>query len=127
MSSMYAVARQRMVTGSFNWPAGTWSAYLVTAAYVPNFETHAVLADVPSGTRMGGNRLTGPTAVGGICDADDVVIPSISGVPFAVVLVDATGSEEAYGLVAYIDDGFGVYGGSGPSALIWSTSGIFRP
>ena len=100
-------------------------------------DTHEFLSDVPSGARVANASLTGNAVLsGGVFDADDATLLSVSGDPFeALVLVDYNGgADTARRLIAYIDEdsdgtgGFAVTPDGGNIVITWPSGSdrIFR-
>lgn len=104
---LYELGRQAFAEGAINWPADDIRAVLVDLAdYTPNFTTDEFLSDVPVGARVAtmAASMAGKSAPLGVCDANDVTFPSVSGdVSEAVVIYKHTGSDATARLIAYID------------------------
>jgi hypothetical protein len=103
---LYDAAAQRFATGNLDWTAGTFKAVLVdTGAYAVNIATHDFLSDIAGGARIAiSATLTGLTASGGACDADNTLFAAVSGVQSeAVVIFEDSGVDSTSALIAYID------------------------
>lgn len=57
VNTLYYIARQRMLTGLFNWTSGTKYAYLVTSGYTFD-ATHQTLADLDAGVRLASAQIS---------------------------------------------------------------------
>lgn len=129
MSGLYAVTRQALATGNFNWPGGSFSVLLVDAGYTPDYEAHTQLSDIPSGTRVAAPLvLASLTAVLGFCDAADIQFTTLASTDaISAVVIVQTASPQT--LVALIDHGAGIglaaHGGA--VHVTWPQNGIFRP
>jgi hypothetical protein len=124
MSSLYAATRQRMVTGAFTWAAGTYSLYMVSGAYAPDYEADTTLSSVPGGVRMAGPfPLANPVASAGWCSVDTLVLANVTttDVVAGVVIVDGSSN-----LVAHITDGFGIQYEADTVVIEWDALGVFR-
>lgn len=134
MSGIYAITKQAMATGTFDWSSGTFKIMLVGPGYTPNYEADATLADIPGGSKLLVNALalTGLTATNGFCMAASVHWDSLTTTApvLGIALVEANGgAESTWQLVCYVDegDGFGNQPSSQVVNLVFDTRGILRP
>lgn len=103
LNTLYYVARQRMLTGLFNWLAGSPRAYLVTSGYTFD-ATHDTLSDVASNTRLANALIINRSvnAHGWCCSIGiefEDVQPALSALPAAAV-VFVEGNSESSKLIA---------------------------
>lgn len=131
MNTVTPGALQEWLTGNLDWTAGTINVLAVDTGYTFS-DLHAFLDDVPGGDRIGEVALAGRTAVGGVLDANDSLIPSAGGEALGGlwVYVD-TGVEATSRLLFWIDtneDGTPVSGTTTPDGINvpWSSSGVAR-
>lgn len=127
---IYTKAKEGFLDGSINFMTDNIKALLVdTSAYTVDAAAHGYLSDVPSGARIAmSSNLDSKTVTGGVADAADVTLPSVSGSSVeAIVILKDTGSAATSRLIAYIDTGSGLpfTPNSGDVRLEWSTNGIF--
>lgn len=134
MSGIFAVTKQAMATGAFNWTSSTFKLMLVGPGYTPDYENDTTMANIPGGSQLlvSAVALTGLTAAGGFCAAASVHWSSLttSAPVLGIAIVQTNGgAQSTWQLVCYIDDGDGF--GNQPTAqaadLVFSTQGIFRP
>ena len=128
MSGIYAITKQDMATGAFNWPAGAWSMVLVGHGYRPAFEFDEYLSDVPSDQQLSDPVALMDMAVrDGWCSARDVSFARLTTASriYGLVIVRTVDSQ----LVAQIDQGvgFGYAAVGGAAQVHWAQIGIFRP
>lgn len=78
-----------------------------TADYTVDLATHDFLNDVPAAARVGTpTALANKTTTNGVFDADDVVLPNVSGDQVeALIIYQDTGTESTSQLISYIDQG----------------------
>jgi hypothetical protein len=111
-NALYDKGRQKFAEGSIAWLTDTIRIRLVSSAYTPNLALHEFLSDIPAGARIGSasSALTGKTTTNGVCDADDVVFPSVasgSTVSYVIGYKD-TGVEGTSPLIFFIDTATGL-------------------
>lgn len=102
-NTLYYIARQRMLTGLFNWLTGSPRAYLLTNAYTFDAEDET-LADLPAATRLSNAPILSRTVNDhGWCCSIGVefedVQPVMSALPAASV-VFVEGNSESDKLIA---------------------------
>lgn len=131
MSGVYAISKQALVTGAFNWTTGSFALMLVGPGYTPNFETDTTLASIPAGSQLLGAplALAGETAANGYCQATNASWPSLTTTAALMGLAILQNVAGTYNLVAYIDQGtgFGQIATAIPANIVWDSRGIFRP
>lgn len=102
-NTLYYIARQRMLTGLFNWLSGSPRAYLVTSGYTFD-AADETLADIPSGTRLANSLILNRSvnAHGWCCSIGvefEDVLPAVSLLPASSV-VFVEGNSETDKLIA---------------------------
>jgi len=102
-NTLYYIARQRMLTGLFNWTTGSPRAYLVTSGYTFD-ATHETLADVDAATRLANALITNRSvnAHGWCCSIGiefEDVQPALSDLPASAVIF-VEGNSESNKLIA---------------------------
>jgi hypothetical protein len=105
-SGLYANFKQQLLSGGFNLPTDDIRAILIdNGTYTVNLATHLSLSDVPSGARVATTAtLASKTVTGGVFDAADPTIGSVTGLTTeAVLLYRHTGTDSTALLIAYID------------------------
>jgi hypothetical protein len=110
-NALYALAKQKFLTGSINLSSDDIKVVLVDAAdYTVNLTTHEFLSDVASGGRVAtSGNLASKTVTLGAFDAADVTFTTVSGdVSEALVIYKDTGSAATSPLIAYIDTATGL-------------------
>lgn len=115
----------------------TFKCALVTASYIPNFETHTNYSDISNELPTGGGYTSGGATLANVAmtsssdgtgtikwDADDVSWTSstLSSVRAAVIYDDSVTNDR---LIAYIDFGGDFSTTSGTFQIQWNASGIF--
>ena len=110
-NALYGLGRNKFARGEILWKAtagDTIKAILVdTALYTVSIDTHEFLTSVGATARVaisGAMTLIDPAL--GVCDANDVTLPTVSGATVeAIVLYKDTGVEGTSPLIAYWDTG----------------------
>src|SRR5690625_5210490 len=113
MAGVYGTALDKMMTGELDLEGGAATAYLVSAAYTPNLDTHSVIADVPSAARQASAQVSGRDVDGGVFTAAPTTFTAATGDDVSAVVVTVDDQ-----LVAYVDDF-----GAGPGGTTLSLNG----
>jgi len=99
-----------------------------SAVYTPNKITDQFLSDIPLGARVAtSSNLVGKTITGRAIDADDVVLPTVTGaVSEYVVIYQDTGVEATSQLLIFVDTATGlpVTPDGTDITIRWNASGI---
>lgn len=110
-NALYDKGRQAFLEGGINWTSDTIKLVLIDVAdYTVSTTTHDNLDDIPSAARVAvSGAFTGKTAIDGVADADDVVLPTVIGDPCeALVIFKDSGTESTSKLIAYFDTATGL-------------------
>lgn len=110
-NALYDKARERFLTGQFNWSTDSIKSVLVdTGAYTVSLTSHEFLSDISSSARVStSGAFTGKTTTGGAADANDITFSSVSGPSIeAIVIYADTGTEATSPLIAFIDTATGL-------------------
>ena len=110
-NALYDKARERFLTGQFNWSTDSIKSVLVdTGAYTVSLTSHEFLSDISSSARVStSGAFTGKTTTGGAADANDITFSSVSGASIeAIVIYADTGTEATSPLIAFIDTATGL-------------------
>ena len=110
-NALYDKARERFLTGQFNWSTDSIKSVLVdTGAYTVSLTSHEFLSDISSSARVStSGAFTGKTTTGGAADANDITFSSVSGSSIeAIVIYADTGTEATSPLIAFIDTATGL-------------------
>ena len=110
-NALYDKARERFLTGQFNWSTDSIKSVLVdTGAYTVSLTSHEFLSDISSSARVStSGAFTGKTTTGGAADANDITFSSVSGPSIeAIVIYADTGTEATSPLLAFIDTATGL-------------------
>ena len=110
-NALYDKARERFLTGQFNWTTDSIKSVLVdTGAYTVSLTSHEFLSDISSSARVStSGAFTGKTTTGGAADANDITFSSVSGPSIeAIVIYADTGTEATSPLIAFIDTATGL-------------------
>ena len=110
-NALYDKARERFLTGQFNWSTDSIKSVLVdTGAYTVSLTSHEFLSDISSSARVStSGAFTGKTTTGGAADANDINFSSVSGSSIeAIVIYADTGTEATSPLIAFIDTATGL-------------------
>ncbi len=123
-NALYDYGREGFLAGDIDWDLDNIKVMLVDAAdYVVNLATNQFLSDVPALARTAiSANLTAKTTAGGVADAADVTLTSVTGDPSeALVFYQDTGVETTSRLIAYIDTATGlpVTPNGGNIDLVW--------
>lgn len=103
-NAMYPLARQAWADGNLDWSGDDWRIALIDDTYVYS-DLHEFYDDVNTAEIAVSGNLTGKTNVGGICDADDVVLPSVAAgdTVAAVIVYQWTGSAATSRVAIFYD------------------------
>lgn len=135
MNALYDKGRNKFARGEILWRAtggDTIKVTLVdTADYVVDLANHEFISDVLAAARVATATLTLLDPVAGVCDANDVTFPAVTGDPCeALVIWKDTGVEGTSPLIAYIDTATGlpVTPNGGDINIVWQATDpkIFR-
>ena len=88
--------------------------------------THEFVSDLTSGSIIARSAtMTGVTVTSGVVDANDAVVPTVSGAAFThIIIYKDTGSDATSVLVAIMD--FATFTPTGANiSVVWSSSGLF--
>lgn len=126
-NNLYDKAREKFLTGQFNWLTDTIKVALLDAAlYTPNFATDEFLAIVPGASIIAaGVTLTGKSATGGAADAADVTFSAVSGAQSEYLLLyKDTGDAATSSLIALLDSATGlpITPNGGDIVIVWDNS-----
>lgn len=105
-NALYDFARESFLEGAIQWTVDDFRTILIdTAFYSVNLNNDKYLSDVSANARVIiSNALTGKTSNNGIADADDLLIPAVTGPTVeAIIVFRSTGTESTSELIAYID------------------------
>lgn len=104
-SSFYTKGKEKILSGSINFPSDTIKVALVRSTYSQNLATDEFYSGISSHVQGTPQTLTNKSITGGALDADDTTFAAVaSGQTIkAVVLYKDTGSAATSPLLAYID------------------------
>jgi len=106
-TGVYALGLEHFLGGDIAWDSDNIKAVLVDAAdYTVNLATDEALDDIPVGARVAtSSNLASKTITGGVADAADATLTSVTGDPSeALVIYKDSGVEATSFLIAYIDN-----------------------
>ena len=109
-NKLYTNARELFATAQLDWTSGNWAAALLSAAYVPNIDTHKNVSDL-TGVLATSSFLQNKTAIGGFLKSDTITFAALDtgGVPITqIVFYKDLASDPASLLVVHISDAFGL-------------------
>lgn len=129
-SGLYVKTKKLMLDGDIDLLVDNLKAVLVdTADYTVDLTNHDYLDDVPAGARVAtSGNLANKTTTGGIFDADDVTLTSVTGDSCeAVIIYKDTTVASTSPLIAYVD-GISVTPDGGNIVIAWDsgTNKIFK-
>lgn len=105
-NGLYDKARKKFLDGDIDWLSDNIKAVLVdTADYTVDLANDEFLSSIAAGARVAtSGNLANKTSTGGVADADDITLATVSGdVSEAVVIYKDTGDAATSPLIAYID------------------------
>ena len=76
-NAIYPLARQAWADGGLSWSTDDWRIALLNSTYAYS-DAHEFYTDVNAAEIAVSANLDGKTNVGGICDANDLVIPAVA-------------------------------------------------
>jgi hypothetical protein len=123
-NQFYGLGRDKFANAGINWTSDTIRAYLIDPAVYPvSINTDEFLDDIAAGAKVAFAALTGNSSALGTCDANDTVLPTVTGaICGAIVLAKWTGTEGTSALIGYIDTATGlpITPNGGDITLTWS-------
>lgn len=130
--AIYPKAKENFLEGSLDWDAHNFKVTLIDKANYTYSTSHEFLTSVSASARVDTStgNLASKTTVGGVADAADIVISSVSGSTVdGLIIFRDSGSSGTSQLVAYFDSTSGtnlpLSVAGGDVTVTWSTSGIF--
>ena len=127
-SAIYPIAKQGMLSGSFNLPTDTIRAVLIDTGTYTYSTAHDFYNDLSGvvGTESGvfGTK----TVTNGVFDAADITFSAVTGATVeAIVIFQDTGNVATDRLIAYVDTATGlpVTPNGGDINIVFHASGIF--
>ena len=133
MNGLYASARQKLLTAELVWTAAPVFVLLVSADYVPNFETDATMANVPAGAVLTPPvALAGLTAIGGYAGAASVsfgALTTAKAIAAILLKLQPAAAVSTDPLLMYLNQGagFGAKPVNTQTLIAWNNSGVWRP
>lgn len=129
-NAFYTSFKEKLLNGAIDMGTDNIKVVLVDSAdYTPNLSTHTALSDISSGGRVGTSpNLSSKTMTGGVFDAADVAIPSVTGdVSEYLVLYVDSGTASTSWLICLFDTatGLAVTPDGNNINVVWNASGIF--
>lgn len=123
-NSLFDSGRNGFLTGSVDWDTNTFALYLVDhGTDTPNVTTDDNIDDIAAGARIGSKAtLTTSAPGGGVADANDVTINTVSGNSAeSIVIFKDTGVESTGTLAVYLDSATGlpVTPNGGNISIVW--------
>ena len=111
-NTLYDLGRQKFLEGSIAWLTDDIKVMLVDTDDYVFSQAHEFVDDVTgfAGAEIDrSGNLASKTSVGGVADADDIVIPTVSGDQFeAIIIFKDSGLDSTSPLIAFIDSGTGL-------------------
>lgn len=109
-NTLYDKGREKFAKAQINWETDTIKAVLVDTGAYTFSQTHEFLSDIPGASRISTLvALSGKTATGGACDANDVTFPAVSGATIeAIVIYKEGASDAASPLIGFFDTATGL-------------------
>lgn len=103
-NSIYPKGREAFAAAAINWAADNIKLVLLSSAYTYS-DAHDFLNDIGGGSVIAtSGNLAGKTNVGGVLDANDVIIPTVSGADIvALAVYKDTGSSATSPLILFLD------------------------
>lgn len=124
-NAMYDPGRDSFLNGDIDYANDTINVYLVDLADYTFSASHQFLSSVAAGARVANATLAGKTSTGGVADANDTVLSSVTGdVSEALVLAKWTGSDASSNLIGFIDTaaaGLPVTPNGGDITITWDS------
>ena len=131
-NALYGKAKEGFATGAIDWTGDDIKLALIDDAdYTVAINTDQYLSDIPAGARVAtSSNFTSKTATLGACDADDVVLTSVTGDPSeCIAIYQDTGTASTSRLIAYLDTDTGgaiSFTPAGDTLTIrWNAAAIF--
>lgn len=110
-NALYSACKEAFLNGNINLTTDNIKVVLVdTADYTVDLATHNALDDIPALARVAtSGNLAGKSITGGVFDANDVTLTTVTGDQSeAVVIYQDSGVESTSRLIAYIDTATGL-------------------
>jgi hypothetical protein len=124
-NTMYDPGRDAFLNGDIDYTNDTIVVYLIDTADYTFSAAHQFLSSVAAAGRVANATLAGKSTSGGVADANDTVLASVTGdVSEALILVKSTGNEATSPLIGYIDSaaaGLPVTPNGGDITITWDS------
>jgi hypothetical protein len=123
---VYTTAAVAFLTGGINVSSDTINAVIIDAADYTRSAAHDFYDDVAAGARVASGTLASKTTTGGVFDAADLVLSSVTGdATEEIILWEADGAESAQQLIINWDTSVSVTPNGGDITIQWNASGIY--
>ena len=134
-NQVYNSFKKNSMVGSINLSADTLKVILVTSAYTPDIDTHAVYSDITGEVVGAGYTTSGATLSGvtvttdltndrAVLDANDVTWASSTITAAGAVIYKYGATPSSSPLIGYVDFGGSKSSSNGDFMIQWNTDGI---
>lgn len=122
-NALYAKGKEKILSGSINFPSDTIKASLLSSAYTPNLSTDEFWSTISANLLNTSQTLGSKSVTAGVFDAADVTFTAVTSgsTVKAVVIWKDTGTPSTSPLLVYIDTitGFPLATNGGDITVTW--------
>lgn len=122
-NALYAKGKEKILSGSINFPSDTIKASLLSSAYTPNLSTDEFWSTISANLLNSSQTLASKSVTAGVFDAADVTFTAVTSgsTAKAIVIWKDTGTPSTSPLLAYIDTitGFPLATNGGDITVTW--------
>lgn len=122
-NALYAKGKEKILSGSINFPSDTIKASLLSSAYTPNLSTDEFWSTISANLLNSSQTLASKSVTAGVFDAADVTFTAVTSgsTAKAIVIWKDTSTPSTSPLLAYIDTitGFPLATNGGDITITW--------
>ncbi len=122
-NALYAKGKEKILSGSINFPSDTIKASLLSSAYTANLSTDEFWSGISANLLNSSQTLASKTVTAGVFDAADITFTAVTSgsTAKAIVIWKDTGTPSTSPLLVYIDTitGFPLATNGGDITIVW--------
>ena len=122
-NALYAKGKEKILSGSINFPSDTIKASLLSSAYTANLSTDEFWSGISANLLNSSQTLASETVTAGVFDAADITFTAVTSgsTAKAIVIWKDTGTPSTSPLLVYIDTitGFPLATNGGDITIVW--------
>ena len=122
-NALYAKGKEKILSGSINFPSDTIKAALLSSSYTANLSTDEFWSGISANLLNSAQTLASKSVTGGVFDAADITFTAVTSgsTAKAIVIYKDTGTPSTSPLLVYIDTitGFPLATNGGDITIVW--------